>query len=111
MTYVSQPQLALAYLAAITPGLQAAALLDDAINLLAGDADLAGRARVAAASDRPLSDPQPDGPPGAGGVSIARAGGRVLAVRTAPSPGALVDLLRHDMHSALGLLEPARASS
>jgi hypothetical protein len=78
------PEAALAWLASLSVGLHAAAVLDASGEVVAGDAELAG---------------QLDAP----GVIMARGERHAIAAR--PGPQALTRLLRADLQTALDALE------
>ena len=97
MTAVLTPGAALARIATLTPGLRAAAVLDADGALLAGDAELAARAREALHSAG--SAPQARTPDG---LHAVRAGDRAIAAQA--GPGVLGGLLLADLRDALALL-------
>jgi hypothetical protein len=96
MTAALTPELALAWLATVTPGLRAAVVLDAGGAVVAGDPGLARRAREALASEAVAADPRADG------IHIAR--GPAHAIVAEVDPAVLGDLLLTDMRTALAAL-------
>ncbi|TMK40960.1 MAG: hypothetical protein E6G56_06130 [Actinobacteria bacterium] len=89
MTDTLEPDRALEYLGALTPGVEAIALLDGEGNLLAGE--------------RPSARHRG----GTAGTLTERAGGYGLVVQLSRPPGTTEALVRHDLRRALGLLAPS----
>ena len=97
MTAVLTPGAALSRIATLTPGLRAAAVLDASGAVLAGDAELAARAREALHSaGSALEATSPDG------LYAVRAGDHAIAVQAGPD--ALGGLLLADLRDALARL-------
>jgi hypothetical protein len=97
MTAALTPGAALARIATLTPGLRAAAVLGADGALLAGDAEVAARARKALHSAGSASEVRtPDG------LHVVRAGERAIAAQA--GPGALGGLLLADLRDALSRL-------
>jgi hypothetical protein len=100
MTAALTPAAALARIATLTPGLRGAAVLDEAGACLAGDRELAARAREALHGAGTRAELRT-----ADGVHVVRAGRRAIAAR--PGPGALEGLLLADLREALAELGPS----
>jgi hypothetical protein len=103
MTASLTPALALAYLRELSVDVRAAVVLDAAGAPLAGDAELATRARerLAPAGRRPAADPTLL-------VAQSRDGG---AIAVLAGPSALLSLLGHDLAAVAVLLETASSSA
>jgi hypothetical protein len=102
MTAPLTPALALAYLHELSLDVLAAVVLDASGAPLAGEADLAPRARALLAAA--------DGPRAAAGQLLAAEGPNGLAIAVVAGPNALRGLLEHDLATIAQVLTAAAAA-